>query len=142
MVPALLIAVVLIALSRSGRSVPPIPEAPKQNEELVTPDIVPLRTVDGHYLRTDAARAFDRAVDSSASTPRIASSFRTREQQERLYALYLSGKGNLAAKPGTSKHEFGLAIDGRGSVEWERAMSANGFKRTVASEPWHWEFKP
>ena len=36
---------------------------------------------------------------------------RTREQQERLYALYQQGKGALAAPPGRSKHEEGLALD-------------------------------
>ena len=101
--------------------------------------IVPLSMVPGHYLRADAARAFERAV-SQSNIPRVNSSFRTREQQEKLYALYLAGKGNLAAKPGTSKHEFGLAIDARGSTEWESAMSANGWRRTVNSEPWHWEY--
>lgn len=101
--------------------------------------IVPLSMVPGHYLRADAARAFERAV-SQSNIPRVNSSFRTREQQEKLYALFLAGKGNLAAKPGTSKHEFGLAIDARGSSEWESAMSANGWRRTVNSEPWHWEY--
>ena len=36
---------------------------------------------------------------------------RSRADQERAYALYLSGRGPLAARPGTSAHEFGLAMD-------------------------------
>ena len=39
------------------------------------------------------------------------SSYRTMEQQRILYARYLAGTGNLAAKPGTSNHGWGLAVD-------------------------------
>ncbi len=128
---ALIAIVILIALSRSNSA---------SEETTVEPSsIVALETVPGHYLDREAARAFDRAVRES-TVPRVTSSFRTRAQQEYLYQLFLSGKGNLAAKPGTSKHEFGLAIDARGTVDWEAAMTANGFRRTVSSEPWHWEY--
>ena len=36
---------------------------------------------------------------------------RSKAEQERLYNLYKSGKGNLAARPGTSNHGHGLAMD-------------------------------
>ena len=39
------------------------------------------------------------------------SAFRTYEQQAYLYDLYLSGQGNPANPPGTSSHEFGVAVD-------------------------------
>jgi hypothetical protein len=39
------------------------------------------------------------------------SSYRTYAQQQELYRAYLSGMGNLAAKPGTSNHGWGLAVD-------------------------------
>lgn len=49
----------------------------------------------------------------------IASAFRSRAKQEELYRLYLSGRGNPAARPGTSKHESGLAIDlNRDQADW------------------------
>lgn len=49
----------------------------------------------------------------------VASAFRSRAKQEELYRLYLSGRGNPAAKPGTSKHESGLAIDlNRDQADW------------------------
>lgn len=104
-------------------------------------DLVELASAPGHKLTRAAARAFDAAA-SQSSPPRVTSSFRTRAQQEALYALFLAGKGNLAARPGTSLHESGLAVDARGTPAWEAAMVRNGFKRTVTSEPWHWEFKP
>lgn len=39
------------------------------------------------------------------------SSYRTFAQQQELWNLYRSGKGNLAATPGTSNHGWGLAVD-------------------------------
>lgn len=107
--------------------------------------IVPL-SIPGHYLRADAARAFEMAV-SATSAPRVTSSYRSTEEQTRLYELWLAGKGNLAAKPGSSLHELGLAIDARGTPDWEEAMSAAGFHRPLMVpgpryEPWHWEYKP
>lgn len=41
----------------------------------------------------------------------ITSTTRTFEQQRVLYERYLAGKGPLAAKPGTSDHEFSNALD-------------------------------
>ena len=90
---------------------------------------------------------------------RINSGFRTVGRQQYFWNLYKSGKGNLAARPGTSRHGIGTALDlntncGRqnpGSVP-SQCKSSNvycwlinnahkyNFKRTVANEPWHWEF--
>jgi LysM repeat protein len=39
------------------------------------------------------------------------SAYRTYEQQAELYNLYISGQGPLAAPPGTSAHERGVAVD-------------------------------
>jgi hypothetical protein len=39
------------------------------------------------------------------------SSYRTYEQQQELYQMYLDGTGNLAAVPGTSNHGWGTAVD-------------------------------
>lgn len=39
------------------------------------------------------------------------SAYRTYEQQAQLYSDYLNGAGPLAAPPGTSAHEYGLAVD-------------------------------
>jgi len=41
---------------------------------------------------------------------RVAQGFRTREEQRQLYQIYLGG-GPLAAMPGRSYHEYGLAVD-------------------------------
>lgn len=78
---------------------------------------------------------------------------RTYARQQQLYNLYLSGRGNLAARPGTSMHESGRAIDlggpfqNAGSREhrWLQANAGRfGFKWTGKNfkqfEPWHWEW--
>lgn len=41
----------------------------------------------------------------------IISGYRTIEEQRVLYNLYLSGRGNLAAPPGRSNHNYGKAAD-------------------------------
>jgi hypothetical protein len=43
---------------------------------------------------------------------------RSTAKQKVLYDMYLAGKGNLAAKPGTSWHETGLAVDVREAAEF------------------------
>lgn len=83
--------------------------------------------------------------------------FRTYAEQQAAYADYLAG-GNLAAKPGTSWHEFGLAVDfnriatvnGKGDYpgtideDYQRFASGQpeilnqyGLTHTVKGEPWH-----
>lgn len=74
--------------------------------------------------------------------------YRTPEKQAKLYKMYLeykrTGKGEikLAAKPGTSKHEYGLAVDTssqplRGMNNAE--LKPYGLHKPINSEPWHVE---
>lgn len=79
---------------------------------------------------------------------------RTYQQQAQLYADYKAGRGNLAAPPGTSLHESGIAMDwgnigGVGSAQhnWLRQNAAQfGWYWTGGTfsqiEPWHWEYHP
>ncbi len=87
-----------------------------------------------------------------------ASSFRSMEQQERLYALSQNG-GNEAARPGYSNHQMGLAVDidinpnGKDPslttckqnpaayprYDWLAANAPSyGLNAAVDSECWHW----
>lgn len=53
----------------------------------------------------DVAKALD--LD-----PRVTSTVRSRRKQKELYNRYLAGQSRFpAARPGTSRHERGLAID-------------------------------
>lgn len=66
------------------------------------------------------------------------SGFRTRAEQEAAYADYLAG-GTLAAKPGSSHHEYGAAADVTLTPE-QRAMAPRfGLGFPVGGEPWHIE---
>ena len=71
----------------------------------------------------------------------IGSGWRSRQQQEVLYRKYLNGTGNLAARPGTSNHESGRAIDFKntpGAFAWLKKNAQRfGFKN-LPGEPWHY----
>lgn|GEM_PF-6483358 len=79
----------------------------------------------------------------------VSSAFRTHAEQVRLYALYRSGRGNKAARPGYSNHQMGLSVDlgntggdGRRNVRWLKQNAARfGFYNDVRGEPWHWTYK-
>ncbi len=78
------------------------------------------------------------------------SGFRSYPEQKHLHDGFMRGLPgfNMAAKPGFSKHQNGIAFDlsvpggdGNPTYEWlKRHATAFGFVRTVSKEPWHWEF--
>jgi hypothetical protein len=71
----------------------------------------------------------------------ITSANRTRAEQEVLYQKYLNGTGNLAAKPGTSNHESGLAIDFTntpGAFAWLAKNAGRYGLKNLKGEPWHY----
>lgn len=72
---------------------------------------------------------------------KISSSYRSRQEQEVLYAKYKNGTGNLAAKPGTSNHESGLAIDFQnttGAYSWLAKNAGRFGLKNLPGEPWHY----
>lgn len=111
-------------------------------------DVVPLGPT-GVEVEIGTARAFlamrTAAADAGVEL-RLESGFRTAEQQRALFKAWRKGQGNKAARPGRSNHQSGRALDiavGQvpGSLAWlESNAVLFGFKRTVASEPWHWEY--
>ncbi|MFY0527353.1 peptidoglycan-binding protein [Archangium gephyra] len=106
----------------------------------------------GKEMRSDAAAAFNRmhaAAKAAGINLHVNSAFRSMEEQRVLYQKYLNGTGNLAAKPGYSNHQGGIALDinvggtGTSTYKWlANNASRFGFARTVPSEPWHWEYRP
>jgi LAS superfamily LD-carboxypeptidase LdcB len=111
----------------------------------------------GFWLRKDAAAAFNRMSASAAAAGvrlTVNRAFATMDEQESLYEKYLGGTGNLAAKPGFSNHQQGLAVDldVGGTVnstvyKWLKSYGMSyGFKNTgiffSQAEPWHWEYMP
>lgn len=70
------------------------------------------------YLRSDAAAAWNSLRETSLSTYGVdlypegaLGAYRTYDQQAELYSQYLAGVGVLAAPPGTSEHNLGIAVD-------------------------------
>jgi hypothetical protein len=104
---------------------------------------IALDTLDPYFELVAAARRDNVEVA-------INSGFRSYPEQKRLYEGYkkhLPGY-NLAAPPGRSKHQNGIAFDirvagGAGDpvYEWlKKHGPSHGFIRTVNKEPWHWEY--
>ncbi len=101
-------------------------------------------------LKTANAYAVMQAAAANAGVYlKVVSGFRTMAQQQYLYACYVNcncNGCNLAAKPGTSNHQSGEALDLNTRepkvLTWLTANGAKfGFYRTVPKEPWHWEYK-
>ncbi len=108
-------------------------------------------TVDGKKVETATANAYyvmAQAAAKAGVTLKVVSGFRTMAEQKYLYGCYVNcncNNCNLAAKPGYSNHQSGHALDlntsSGGVLAWLNAHGgAYGFKRTVPSEAWHWEW--
>jgi LAS superfamily LD-carboxypeptidase LdcB len=126
------------------------------NGQIPAADLCPIWGAPGHLLRADAAAAFDRMSKAYArqfGRPIcVTDSYRSFRQQVALYAV----KPNLAARPGTSNHGWGLAVDLCGGVQsfgtvehtwlFTHAPLYGWFHPSWAEptgsrpEPWHWEF--
>ena len=91
----------------------------------------------------DAFLKMQKAADAAGVRLTINSGFRTMAEQEHLYGCYIHhscNNGNLAAKPGYSNHQSGRALDLTTSSWLVNNAARFGFKRTVPSEAWHYEF--
>ena len=115
-----------------------------------------LKSIGGnHRLRPDAADAYLRMVDAARADGiswTITDSYRTYQQQVVLAQQKgIYGQGGLAARPGTSNHGWGLALDlgnrSGGMIEntpehaWLVQNAGRFGYRTIPDEPWHWQFK-
>ena len=106
--------------------------------------------VDGVKMTPSTARAWKQMKAAAAAdgvSLTLNSGFRTMGEQQSLYRAYQNGTGNLAAYPGHSNHQNGVALDidvvSSAAYKWMHANGGRfGFKRTVPSEPWHWEYLP
>lgn len=110
--------------------------------------VVPL---DGRLAELSTANAFERMRQDAARAGvyiYVVSGFRSNEEQRYLWNCYNQcncNQCNLAAYPGYSNHQSGLALDlnthSAGVLSWLNANAARyQFYRTVPSEPWHWEY--
>jgi hypothetical protein len=121
-------------------------------------------TQSDNTMTTSTACAFDKmavAAKQAGVSIKISSGFRTIARQEYFWNCYQTkscNNGNLAARPGTSNHGKGIALDlntdcggqtgakpscgGSAVYQWlYNNAHTFGFTRTVQTEPWHWEFR-
>ena len=94
------------------------------------------------YLQTPAATALSKAVSARGTTMTMNSALRTLPQQYLLYEWYLQGRCGigLAASPGNSNHESGLAVDIEDNTGWNSYMSARGWKWFGSADPVHFDY--
>ena len=118
--------------------------------------LCPLWGAPNHVLRADAANAFEALSRAYAqqfgSTISITDSYRTLAEQIDVKAR----KPSLAARPGTSRHCLGIAVDLGGGIQNAGAVEHAWMDRNAALygwinpawaqnrsgqfEPWHWEY--
>lgn len=95
------------------------------------------------WLQTPARDALVAAQKERGVAITINSGLRTLPQQFLLYRWYQTGRCGigLAAKPGTSNHESGIAVDVSDNSSWRSAMSSESFAWLGSSDPVHFDFK-
>lgn len=108
----------------------------------------PAAGVSVHGLHPALAAAVDRLVMASGGSVRLISGFRTPQRQSMLWSRALQRYGDpevaddWVARPGTSAHERGLAVDLGGDLERAVALIAElglPLHRPLEHEPWHFE---
>ena len=94
------------------------------------------------FLQTPAADALERAVRRRGGTFHVNSGLRTLPAQYLLYQWYRRGRCGigLAASPGRSNHESGLALDIDGSSSWRATLESEGFRWLGSSDPVHFDY--
>jgi hypothetical protein len=96
------------------------------------------------YLEAPARDQLLKVLDANPGrTLTVNSAFRTIAQQFLLDRWARSGRCGikLAAHPGESNHETGLALDVREPGVWRTALEAHGFRWMGASDPVHFDYQ-
>jgi hypothetical protein len=95
------------------------------------------------YMRLGARDALVDAVESAPKRKmKINSMLRTMAQQYLLYDWYKRGRCGikLAARPGKSNHQTGLAIDISEPGSWRRTLKRQGFRWFGKRDQWHFDY--
>jgi hypothetical protein len=111
-------------------ALPPLPQV------TLEPSVLP-------YLAAPAHAALLRALSLAPHAPlRITSMLRTVAQQYLLRQWYRRGRCgvSLAALPGASRHQRGLAVDVAEPERWRRPLGRAGFRWMGARDRWHFDF--
>lgn len=96
------------------------------------------------FLQTPAGNSLPAVLDErNGVTLSVNSALRSLAQQYLLYEWYEAGRCGiaLAATPGTSNHERGLAIDINDSAGWRNALLAHDWSWLGSNDPVHYDFE-
>lgn len=97
------------------------------------------------WMQKPAADALIAAQKARGVTMRLNSTLRTIPEQYILYRWYRLGRCRnvvtLAAPPGQSNHESGLAIDVQDNAGWRGALQGNGYVWLGANDAVHYDYK-
>ena len=102
-----------------------------------------LQTAVFPYLQAPAAASLKQVAASRGTPLVINSALRTLPQQfllSRWYQTNRCGIG-LAASPGNSNHESGLALDVGDNAGWKTSFTSKGWTWLGASDPVHFDYK-
>jgi hypothetical protein len=111
-----------------------------------SPRQVKLITIGGKPMTIAVGHQFikmQKAANAAGVNLSVNSGFRTMAEQQHLYSCYIHkncNNGNLAARPGYSNHQSGYALDLTTSTWLANNAGRFGFRRTVPSEAWHYEY--
>jgi hypothetical protein len=116
--------------------------APGSYSELPALDRVALGDAVFPYLAEPARDALIKAVKSHRGPMKINSMLRTVAQQYLLYRWYQLGRCgiSLAALPGTSNHQSGLALDVGNPRRWRPVLKKFGFRWLGKRDRWHFDY--
>lgn len=95
------------------------------------------------FLEEPARDRLVAALDANPNkTMRVNSALRTVAQQYLLYRWSQQGRCgiSIAARPGRSNHETGLALDMDEAWSWKSALTSRGFKYAGSSDPVHFDY--
>lgn len=94
------------------------------------------------FLQTAARDALSEATSAANSFLTLNSAYRSSAQQYFIYIRFLRRECNFkrAARPGTSNHEGGLAIDTSLYNEWRPRLEPFGWKWFGNSDPFHFDY--
>lgn len=95
------------------------------------------------FLQTPAAEALARAARNGGGGMYVTSGLRTLPQQYLLYRWYQTGRCGigLAAPPGGSNHQSGLAVDLSPYSGWRTPMANQGFRWFGSGDPVHFDYQ-
>lgn len=116
-------------------------EQPAKVSEWLSGDVKAVASVPTAYRAAyrDMLHAAAEVARDYGRVLHVTESFRTRAQQEHFWDLYQNHGGAIAARPGTSNHEKGRALDIPGA--WSDKRLAKLFKAAgfgqEAGESWH-----